>query len=101
MQGYDSEEGRYIATQGPLTHTVVDFWRMVWMEKSPAIVMITKLFEASKTKCDVYFPLEVNGRIQAGPFTIIVSSIDSRDGYTVRDLELRHEGERRTLTHYW
>ncbi|XP_043289982.1 tyrosine-protein phosphatase non-receptor type 5-like isoform X2 [Venturia canescens] len=101
IRGYDGEECRYIATQGPLAHTVVDFWRMVWMDKATAIVMITKLFEASKTKCDVYFPLEVNSRIQAGAFTVILNSIDSRDGYTVRDLELRHEEDRRTITHYW
>ena len=28
-QGY-RQKGAYIATQGPLPHTVNDFWRMVW-----------------------------------------------------------------------
>lgn len=38
----------YIATQGPLPHTVNDFWLMVWKEKSSIIVMITKLKEKMK-----------------------------------------------------
>ncbi|XP_057318195.1 tyrosine-protein phosphatase non-receptor type 7-like isoform X1 [Microplitis mediator] len=101
IRGYDGENKRYIATQGPLASTVADFWRMVWTEKVSGVVMMTRLFEAAKAKCDVYFPLENNSRIQAGPFTITVTSITNRDGYMVRDIELRHEGERRNVTHYW
>ncbi|XP_019696095.1 tyrosine-protein phosphatase non-receptor type 7 isoform X2 [Harpegnathos saltator] len=101
IRGYDGEDARYIATQGPLAHTIADFWRMIWAEKVPAVVMITRLHEASKAKCDAYFPFEVNSRIQAGPFTVIVSYIDTRDGYTVRTIEIRHEGEKRHLQHYW
>ncbi|XP_076686581.1 tyrosine-protein phosphatase non-receptor type 5 isoform X3 [Andrena cerasifolii] len=101
IRGYDGEDARYIATQGPLAHTVADFWEMVWAEKVPAVVMMTKLHEAAKTKCEPYFPLDMNSRVQAGPFTIVVTSIDTRDGYTVRDLELRHEAERRQVQHYW
>ncbi|XP_033325043.1 tyrosine-protein phosphatase non-receptor type 5 isoform X1 [Megalopta genalis] len=101
IRGYDAEDSRYIATQGPLPHTVADFWKMIWAEKAPAVVMMTKLHEAAKTKCEAYFPLDVNSRITAGPYTIIVTSIDARDGYTIRDLELRFEGERRHVQHYW
>ncbi|XP_014476085.1 PREDICTED: tyrosine-protein phosphatase non-receptor type 5-like isoform X1 [Dinoponera quadriceps] len=101
IRGYDGEDAKYIATQGPLAHTITDFWRMIWADKVPAIVMITRLHEASKAKCDAYFPFDVNGRIHAGPFTVIVNYIDTRDGYTVRTMEIRHEGERRHLQHYW
>ncbi|XP_050452805.1 tyrosine-protein phosphatase non-receptor type 5-like isoform X1 [Cataglyphis hispanica] len=101
IRGYDGEDGRYIATQGPLTHTIADFWRMIWAEKVPVIVMITRLHEASKAKCDAYFPFDVNSRIQAGSFTIIVNYVDMKNGYTIRTMEIRHEGERRHLQHYW
>lgn len=74
---------------------------MVWAEKVPVVVMITKLHEAAKTKCDAYFPLDKDSRIQAGPFAVIVNSIDVRGGYTIRDLELLYEGERRHVQHYW
>ncbi|XP_034191139.1 tyrosine-protein phosphatase non-receptor type 7 isoform X1 [Osmia lignaria lignaria] len=101
IRGYDGEDARYIATQGPLSHTVADFWKMVWADKVSVVVMITKLHEAAKTKCEAYFPQDKNGRVQAGNFTIIANSIDTRDGYTIRDLELRCEGERRHVQHYW
>ncbi|XP_034943797.1 tyrosine-protein phosphatase non-receptor type 5-like isoform X2 [Chelonus insularis] len=102
IRGYDGENNRYIATQGPLANTITDFWRMIWMDKVRAIVMITRFFESSKAKCDVYFPLEKDNRIQSGPFTVIVSSVVNRDGYTVRDLELKYEGfGKQNVTHYW
>ena len=47
-QGYAGEARAYIATQGPMTNTVVDFWAMVWQERAPAIVMITKLTEHNR-----------------------------------------------------
>jgi receptor-type tyrosine-protein phosphatase R len=99
-QGYD-DDVRYIATQGPLSHTIQDFWSMAWSDRVPIIVMITRLHEAAKTKCEAYFPLEINSRLQAGPFTVILGSMDTRGGYTVRDLEVRYENERRVIQHYW
>lgn len=100
-QGYDGEEARYIATQGPLAHTISDFWWMIWSEKVPVIVMMTRLHEATKTKCDAYFPLDKNGRIQAGTFTVIVNSVEVKNGFTIREMEVRHENERRNVQHYW
>ncbi|XP_035228903.1 receptor-type tyrosine-protein phosphatase epsilon-like, partial [Stegodyphus dumicola] len=35
----------YIATQGPNEHTISDFWRAVWEQKSHVIVMLTKVFD--------------------------------------------------------
>lgn len=44
----------YIATQGPIVNTVSDFWRMVWQERSPIIVMITNIEEMNEVM--LYLP---------------------------------------------
>ncbi|KAG7279227.1 hypothetical protein CRUP_013619 [Coryphaenoides rupestris] len=48
LKGYGGEERAYIATQGPTVNTVGDFWRMVWQERSPIIVMITNQDEKNE-----------------------------------------------------
>lgn len=48
LQGYDGQEKVYIATQGPMPNTVVDFWEMVWQEEAPLIVMLTQLRESKE-----------------------------------------------------
>ena len=44
MQGYNSPK-EYIATQGPLPNTTVDFWQMVWEQNVHIIVMVTNVVE--------------------------------------------------------
>jgi netrin-G3 ligand len=39
-----------------LPETVADFWRMVWEQRSSTIVMLTRLEERSRIKCDQYWP---------------------------------------------
>lgn len=44
----------YIATQGPIVNTVSDFWRMVWQEHSPIIVMITNIEEMNEVMLNLF-----------------------------------------------
>uniref|UniRef100_A0A183CUL0 Protein-tyrosine-phosphatase n=1 Tax=Gongylonema pulchrum TaxID=637853 RepID=A0A183CUL0_9BILA len=80
----------YIATQGPLPETFADFWRMVWEESTATIVMLTKLEERSRIKCDQYWPARgssVYGHIQ-------VTLLDTLElaHYTIRTFRLQHRG---------
>jgi protein tyrosine phosphatase len=46
----------FIACQAPMEHTITDFWEMVWRERSPAIVMLTREVERWIRKADNYLP---------------------------------------------
>lgn len=48
-QGYRQKD-YFIATQGPLPHTVEDFWRMVWEWKCHTIVMLTEVQEREQVR---------------------------------------------------
>nr|CAD7430237.1 unnamed protein product [Timema monikensis] len=102
-RGYDGEEKAYIATQGPLLHTITDFWLMVWSERPPAIVMITKLWEKERPKCEQYFPTATGdiNKCQYGEIKVTIKQIVLRDGYAVRDLVIEKGDEVQTIPHFW
>ncbi|XP_072560268.1 receptor-type tyrosine-protein phosphatase S-like isoform X5 [Paramormyrops kingsleyae] len=66
IDGY-RKQNAYIATQGPLPESFGDFWRMVWEQRAATVVMMTRLEEKSRVKCDQYWPsrgTETYGMIQ-------------------------------------
>uniref|UniRef100_A0A3B3S3H2 Receptor-type tyrosine-protein phosphatase F n=1 Tax=Paramormyrops kingsleyae TaxID=1676925 RepID=A0A3B3S3H2_9TELE len=89
IDGY-RKQNAYIATQGPLPETLSDFWRMVWEQRSATIVMMTRLEEKSRVKCDQYWPTrgpETYGMIQ-------VTMLDTVElaTYSVRTFALYKNG---------
>ncbi|XP_054993884.1 receptor-type tyrosine-protein phosphatase F isoform X9 [Sorex araneus] len=99
IDGY-RKQNAYIATQGPLPETMGDFWRMVWGQRTATIVMMTRLEEKSRVKCDQYWPArgtETYGLIQ-------VTLLDTVElaTYTVRTFALHKSGssEKRELRQF-
>lgn len=111
VEGQGGEKRAFIATQGPMEHTIPDFWRMVWKERSPIIVMITKLKERNKSKCELYLPVLSSSRF--GDFIVSVDKIEQREGYQLRMLTVTLDGNEEdvesaekkmrplTCTHCW
>ncbi|XP_078187599.1 receptor-type tyrosine-protein phosphatase F isoform X37 [Callithrix jacchus] len=99
IDGY-RKQNAYIATQGPLPETMGDFWRMVWEQRTATVVMMTRLEEKSRIKCDQYWPArgtETYGLIQ-------VTLLDTVElaTYTVRTFALHKSGssEKRELRQF-
>ncbi|XP_062279803.1 protein tyrosine phosphatase receptor type Fa isoform X6 [Scomber scombrus] len=89
IDGY-RKQNAYIATQGPLPETLSDFWRMMWEQRTCTIVMMTRLEEKSRVKCDQYWPsrgTETYGMIQ-------VTMLDTVElaTYSVRTFALYKNG---------
>ncbi|GLD69255.1 receptor-type tyrosine-protein phosphatase S-like isoform X1 [Lates japonicus] len=99
IDGY-RKQNAYIATQGPLAETFGDFWRMVWEQRAASVVMMTRLEEKSRIKCDQYCPsrgTETYGMIQ-------VSLLDTMElaTFCVRTFSLHKSGssERREVRQF-
>nr|XP_054607578.1 protein tyrosine phosphatase receptor type Db isoform X18 [Nothobranchius furzeri] len=99
IDGY-RRQNAYIATQGPLPETFGDFWRMVWEQHTANIIMMTKLEEKSRVKCDQYWPTrgtETYGLIQ-------VTLLDTVElaTYSMRTFALYKSGsnEKREVRHF-
>ncbi|RZF43408.1 hypothetical protein LSTR_LSTR001669 [Laodelphax striatellus] len=101
--GTDSLTGYINANyiKGPLPHTVNDFWLMVWQQRAPVIVMFTRLWEKSRSKCEPYFPTDLNSTAVHNGISITVASIKVKDGYTVRRFDLTKGDECRHTIHFW
>ncbi|XP_064386414.1 uncharacterized protein LOC135334960 isoform X1 [Halichondria panicea] len=84
------KRNKFIASQGPLPNTLVDFWRMMWQERPPIIVMLTNLMENNKIKCQQYWP--DSGSVSYGPFTVTITDQQVLADYTVRNLLLAMKG---------
>uniref|UniRef100_F7DT35 protein-tyrosine-phosphatase n=1 Tax=Macaca mulatta TaxID=9544 RepID=F7DT35_MACMU len=97
IRGYGGEEKVYIATQGPIVSTVADFWRMVWQEHTPIIVMITNIEEMNE-KCTEYWPEE---QVVYDDVEITVQKVIHTEDYRLRLISLKSGTEERGLKHYW
>ncbi|XP_031417532.1 receptor-type tyrosine-protein phosphatase epsilon isoform X3 [Clupea harengus] len=99
IDGYRQKD-YFIATQGPLSHTVDDFWRMVWEWKCHSIVMLTELQEREQDKCFQYWPLEDS--VTYGDYTVEIKGDTLCDTFSLRDLVLTYGQEKqpRLVRHF-
>uniref|UniRef100_A0A8C0RZY3 protein-tyrosine-phosphatase n=2 Tax=Canis lupus familiaris TaxID=9615 RepID=A0A8C0RZY3_CANLF len=87
----------YIATQGPLSTTVLDFWRMIWEYSVLIIVMACMEFEMGKKKCERYWTELGELQRQLGPFSISCEAENRKSDYIIRTLKAKFNSETRTI----
>ncbi|RZF37293.1 hypothetical protein LSTR_LSTR005625 [Laodelphax striatellus] len=84
----------YIASQGPLPHTVNDFWRMVVQCEVQVIVMACNEEEAGKHKCENYWVEAEGQEKQFGMVSIrLVKASTVCPDFSVRTMKLKYTNQ--------
>jgi len=98
---HDPRNPAYIVTQGPLPHTVADFWQMIWEQGSVVIVMLTRLTENGVAMCHRYWPEEGSDLYHIYEVHLVSEHIWC-DDYLVRSFYLKNlqTNETRTVTQF-
>eukprot|EP00045_Choanoeca_perplexa_P008109 m.74336 g.74336 ORF g.74336 m.74336 type:complete len:700 (+) comp14355_c0_seq1:179-2278(+) len=103
VDGYRHTNG-YIASQGPVPNSFVDFWSMVWEFKVCSIVMVTHEVEKGRMKCHRYWPDPSSSPptqfLTYGDVTVLhVSSVPHRH-FLVRTFLVSKDGDERTIKQF-
>ncbi|TRY87071.1 hypothetical protein DNTS_009158 [Danionella cerebrum] len=96
IKGFSGSKA-YIATQGPLPNTILDFWRMLWEYNVQVVVMACREFEMGRKKCERYWPDLKAEVFVCEPFTILCESGENKGEYLTRTLKVTFKEESRTL----
>ena len=78
---------KFALFQGPLPETFADFWRMVWEQRSSTIVMLTRLEERARVKCDEYWP--ARGTETYGVMCVTLTDTQELATYVIRTFQLQ------------
>lgn len=101
-QGYE-DLGDFIATQGPLTNTIGDFWWMIWEKRIPVLVMLTNLQEKGRVKSHCYWPSNEEKPEQVyDAITVVMESEAVMTHQTIRTFKISCDSrpEVRRVTQY-
>uniref|UniRef100_A0A4W4GZU0 protein-tyrosine-phosphatase n=1 Tax=Electrophorus electricus TaxID=8005 RepID=A0A4W4GZU0_ELEEL len=105
IKGVDGPKA-YIATQGPLPNTVIDFWRMNWEYNVAVSACLTPSTQQEGggggwlKKCERYYPQFRDEPMSFGPFRISCESEQNRPDYFIRSLTVEFENETRRITQF-
>lgn len=100
IDGYDTPR-YYIAAQGPLPHTVIDFWRMIWEQSVTTVVMVTNLEEKSRVKCHRYWPAGLGETFQLTTnMKVVLEQQEDFPDFVIRHLQVHLGQQVRSVYQY-
>ncbi|XP_064596704.1 multiple epidermal growth factor-like domains protein 6 [Liolophura sinensis] len=82
----EGENNGFVTTQMPFGDTRIDYWRLVYEQKSSLIVLLNSLTEAD----DTYWPTDETAPLEIGPFTIALLNAENSASMTEWKLTLTY-----------
>lgn len=103
IPNFDGSNPRcYIASQGPKSNGLPQFWRMIWQDNVRSIAMLTGLVEKNRQKCAQYWPAKVGEVIEVSGMQIKTVFVGRKhNAYLTTEIEITAGTEKRQLTHLW
>lgn len=101
VSGANGNKRHYIAAQGPLPATVTAFLRMIVEQQSTAVVMITKLIEEGRKKCEQYWPDSVGETKKFGDIKVTLRNTEQDSGFVRNELEIVFEDIVHNTVQFW
>ncbi|XP_003383058.2 PREDICTED: tyrosine-protein phosphatase non-receptor type 12-like [Amphimedon queenslandica] len=99
IQGPDGNV-EYIAAQGPLPHTVNDFWRMIWYHQIEIVIMACREVEMAKPKCQCYWP-QVGESAMYGAIQVTTDHEENvSNDFIIRQLTAECQGEKQVIRQF-
>lgn len=95
IDGYQ-HPNKYIACHGPNKASVLDFWRMVWLENCGKIVMLTNLSEGGKKKCEKYWP---DDAMKYGELKVVCTNTNVYPTCTIQTFALNKMDDEASVKH--
>jgi len=96
----DQSSGQhFICCQAPMPNTFCSFWRMIWEQACPVVVMLTKLVEGHRTKADPYWPTELDHPQKYGSVVVTMKSATQHSFIEERTFELSFGNQTREVIH--
>ncbi|XP_069134506.1 tyrosine-protein phosphatase 10D-like isoform X3 [Argopecten irradians] len=99
IPGYKFER-EYIACQGPLPGTIVDFWQMVWEQDVPIIVMLTRCKEGETVKCEQYWPENIDEPEVYGMIEVTRTASENNDDYIYSEFSISSGDQEKSVKHF-
>ena len=87
----------FIAAQAPKKETMLEFWEMLWQKRVSNVVMLTKVMEGNKKKCEAYLPERTGETIGVGDILVTLLKVQSEHDQTVRLLEVKNRRDIMTM----
>ena len=88
---------RFISSQGPKENTVNDFWQMLWENRVKHLVMLTRVVERGKKKCEQYWPDKVGDGVHMGPFYVTLVNLVRENLWVSREMVVRKGAKEKQL----